>query len=113
MTPMEKKDLESIVRVIAQCSKVESAILFGSRAKGNHRESSDWDIALKGPELSISDVLSIQVQMDDLWLPTAVDILIYDSIQNPALLDHIDRVGVLVWSRNPALADFKEIPENA
>jgi predicted nucleotidyltransferase len=100
LTPQEKSDLENIVRIVSSCSKVDAAVLFGSRAKGNHRDSSDWDIALKGSELSLSDVLSMQVQIDELWLPCAVDIVIYNTIENHVLKDHIDRVGIAVWNRN-------------
>ncbi len=101
MTPQERSDLDKIVQVVSSCAKVEEAILFGSRAKGNHRESSDWDIALKGAELALSDILSMQVQIEELWLPCAVDLVVYGSIQNSALKEHIDRVGIVVWRLNP------------
>lgn len=99
MTPQEKSDLNKIIQVVSACAKVESVILFGSRAKGCHRDASDWDIALKGFGLGLPDVLSMQVQIEELWLPCAVDIVVYDSIQNSALKDHIDRVGIVVWNR--------------
>ena len=102
MTPQEKSDLEKIVRVISASSRVEQIVLFGSRAKGNHRDSSDWDIALKGDEVAFPNVLSMQVDIDELWLPCAVDIVIYDTIENQGLKDHIDRVGILVWDRKTA-----------
>ena len=102
MTPQEKSDLNKIIRVVSACAKIEQVVLFGSRAKGNHRESSDWDIALKGSDLSLPDVLSMQVQIDELWLPCAVDLVVYGSIQNSALKEHIDRIGITVWNRNPA-----------
>ena len=91
-----------MIQVFSACAKVETAILFGSRSKGNHRESSDWDIALKGSQLGLGDVLSLQVQIEELWLPCAVDIVVYDGIQNAALKEHIDRVGIVVWKRHPA-----------
>ena len=97
MTPQEQSDLEKIVKVISANAKVAQIVLFGSRAKGSHRESSDWDIALKGLELTLSDVLKIQVQIDELWLPCPVDLVIYDHIENQELKEHIDRVGVTVW----------------
>jgi len=100
MTPQEQSDLEKIIQVVSACSKVEEVILFGSRAKGNHRESSDWDIALTGAELSLSDVLTMQVQIEELGLPSAVDLVVYDSIQNSALKEHIERVGILIWNRS-------------
>lgn len=98
MTPQEKSDLEKIVKVVSANPKVDQVLLFGSRAKGTHRESSDWDIALKGAGLALPDVLAMQVQIDELWLPCSVDLVIYDRIENEELKDHIDRVGMQVWS---------------
>lgn len=98
MTPQEQTDLEKIIEVVRRCQKVNEITLFGSRAKGTQRESSDWDIALKGSGLSFSDILPIQVRIDELWLPCAVDIVIYDQIENQSLKEHIDRVGQVVWS---------------
>jgi predicted nucleotidyltransferase len=100
LTPQEKSDLGKIVQVVSACAKVERVVLFGSRAKESHRESSDWDIALKGDEISLPDILSLQVQIDELWLPCAVDLVVYNSIENSALKEHIDRVGIVVWNRN-------------
>jgi predicted nucleotidyltransferase len=100
LTPQEKSDLGKIIQVVSGCAKVERVVLFGSRAKKNHRESSDWDIALKGDEISLPDILSLQVQIDELWLPCAVDLVVYNSIQNSALKEHIDKVGIVVWNRN-------------
>lgn len=99
MNQQEKRDLEKIVLVISNCTKVEQIILFGSRAIGSHRASSDWDLALLGSELSLADVLKIQVELDELWLPCAVDILIFEEIQNQSLKEHISRVGIEVWNR--------------
>jgi len=50
-------DIEAIVRTLIAHSKVECALIFGSRAKGNFRNGSDVDIALKGPGLDF-DTLS-------------------------------------------------------
>lgn len=44
-------DLETIVSVLSQYNKVDKAYIFGSRAKGNFKNGSDIDIALKGTEL--------------------------------------------------------------
>ncbi|MDR1268600.1 MAG: nucleotidyltransferase domain-containing protein [Planctomycetaceae bacterium] len=37
--------------IFASCSKIDRALLFGSRAKGNFRRDSDVDFALEGNDL--------------------------------------------------------------
>ena len=92
-------DLQNLTEVIQTLPKVNKIVLFGSRAKGNARPSSDWDFALFGSGITTKDILSLQVTIEDLWLPNAVDLIDYSSIRNEALREHIDRVGLLVWSR--------------
>ena len=100
MEDRETLDLKNLTEVIQTLSKVNKIVLFGSRAKGNARPSSDWDFALFGSDITTKDILSLQVKIEDLWLPNAVDLIDYNSIKNEALREHIDRVGILVWSRS-------------
>lgn len=100
MEDRESLDLKNLAEVIQTLSKVDKIVLFGSRAKGNSKPASDWDFALFGKGITPKDILSLQVKIEDLWLPNAVDLVDYDSIKNEALREHIDRVGLLVWSRS-------------
>ena len=68
-------------------------IIFGSRAKGNYREGSDIDICLKKSGLKIKDLFLLSEKYDSLNLPWKLDIVIYESLEEPALKEHIDRVG--------------------
>lgn len=51
-------------------------MLYGSGAKGNYRPGSDIELAL-----------------DDLLLPWKIDLSLYSQIDNPALVEHMGRVG--------------------
>ncbi len=55
---MEKVKNE-IIEYLASISSVERALLFGSRARGDHKERSDIDLALVG-DVSDSDVAKIR-----------------------------------------------------
>lgn len=86
-----------IMDVFSRFSEVQEAVLFGSRAKGNYRQGSDIDIAVKGTVSK--DVLSaLLVAFDETVLPYFVDIVVYDHIKNIALKEHIDRVGICIYS---------------
>ena len=69
-------------------------ILFGSRAKGNFREGSDIDIALKGEETTHDQRDEILRKYDALFIPWKLDLVVYRSIKEPNLREHIDRVGI-------------------
>lgn len=92
--------INSIACVLAKHSNIQQAILYGSRAMGTHRPNSDIDLCLVGPELPLTELLAIETELDDLLLPYKIDMSLHRSIDNPALLDHIRRVGVVFYSRN-------------
>lgn len=77
---------------------VRTVWLYGSRAKGTFRPESDIDLAVAG----ITDELeaeAIAEELDALPMPYRFDVKSYDAIQYPPLLAHIDRVGVVLFSR--------------
>jgi predicted nucleotidyltransferase len=88
-------DLETVNYILGQQPKVELAYIFGSRAKGNFKNGSDVDIALKGTKLDFDTLNKISFWLnEETSMPYKFDVLDYDSIQEPALKDHIDRIGI-------------------
>lgn len=85
--------IKQITEVIGQFPHVEETIIYGSRAKGNYKSSSDVDITLKGNNLTLQQLNKVALMLDDLLLPQKFDVSIYQHISNPDLLDHIARVG--------------------
>jgi len=48
----------------------------------------------KSNELSFSQLLAIENQIDDLLLPWKIDLSLRNQIDNPDVLEHIDAVGI-------------------
>lgn len=70
---LESRELQLVCGVLARHPAVTGAILFGSRAKGTARASSDIDIALEG----IDDPLqaeAIASELEELPLPYTFDV---------------------------------------
>ena len=86
-------DLENVLSVLKKNTKIKQVILFGSRAKGNFRQGSDVDIALKGEGLKLKDILEASIKIDELLLPYKFDLIIFDRIKEISLIEHIERVG--------------------
>lgn len=94
--------LRDITDVFAKSLKVERALLFGSRAKGNYKPGSDLDIAIEAGNFSYGDLIRLGADLDDLDLLYTIDLLYIPFIEDPALLDHIRRVGIPIYTRTPA-----------
>ena len=95
---LRAEERELICGVLKNHTEVTSAKIFGSRAKGNFRHNSDIDLALSG-DIPFLNIARIAGELDDLPLPYKFDIQAYDSVRHTPLLDHIDRVGMLFYSR--------------
>ncbi len=85
--------VEKISAVLAGHPAVERAVLYGSRAKGNHRHGSDIDLTLVGSGLGYRDLLKIMGELDDLLLPYTIDLSLLHTIDHDELRQHIQRVG--------------------
>jgi predicted nucleotidyltransferase len=94
---LSDKIVNRLKMVFAENAKVETAIIFGSRAKGNYKEGSDIDIVIKGLELNFEDRLNLMQKLDELGLPYKIDLINYYNITDLDLIDHIDRIGIMFY----------------
>ncbi len=93
-TGLPAEAIERLLEVFADYPEIAAIRLFGSRAKGNYRHGSDIDLCLEAPTLSAARRLQMETRIDDLLLPWRVDLVLRHEIDLPALLAHIDRVGI-------------------
>lgn len=96
---LEQHIIDKLIAVFEQNSKVDKALVFGSRAMGNYRSDSDIDIAIKGQDLSTDDIIAMSVEFEEKGITHKIDLINYHSIKEPDLKDHIDRVGIELYSR--------------
>ncbi|MDM7954370.1 MAG: nucleotidyltransferase domain-containing protein [Cyanobium sp. CZS 25K] len=94
--PLQPSELELVRSVLRQHPEVHSATLFGSRAKGTHHERSDVDLALSG-ELGLLGAEAIAAELEELPLPYRFDVQALEQIRLAPLLEHIERVGVVIY----------------
>jgi predicted nucleotidyltransferase len=97
---VKQGDLRSIIDVIKQHLEVEEALIFGSRAKGNYKNGSDIDIALKGDAVTDTTISNISyILNEETQMPYQFDVLNYHSVVNGDLVKHIDRAGISFYKR--------------
>ncbi len=93
------KSFDLIKSAFQDHPEVEEILVFGSRAKGNYKKGSDIDLAIKGKNCNDKTAMNINAILnEELPIPYFVDVLYYDGLDNPALKEHIDRVGKPLFS---------------
>ncbi len=99
---LKSETIAQIISIFKKFTAIESVVLYGSRAKGNYKNGSDIDLTLKGKNLTLAMLNKVAVELDDLLLPYSFDLSLFDEINNPELLAHIHRAGVIFYQKNGA-----------
>lgn len=96
--PTQRRFLQQVIDVALQYIDPERIVLYGSRARGEARATSDYDLAFVGPrcpEQWSRFVLDLDEHAETL-LP--FDLVCYDEA-SPRLRAQIDEDGVLLYER--------------
>ena len=97
---LDEKVIEDIVNILRKYEEVESARIFGSRARGDYRKASDIDIALFGKHLTSSINTKIFFYIDDLYLPYKIDLINFNSISpDDTIRNNILNEGVEFYAK--------------
>jgi predicted nucleotidyltransferase len=88
--------LELLRSVFRLHPEVMSATLFGSRAKGAHTHRSDVDLVVAG-DIGPLRAEAIAAELEEMPLPYRFDVQSLAPIQHRPLLEHIRRVGILIY----------------
>lgn len=96
--------VEKIRGVFRVFPEVEKAVLYGSRAKGNFKPTSDIDLTLYGNAITSDLRSTIASALDDLLLPYTIDLSIFSELNHVELREHIERVGVVFYKCAPSVS---------
>ena len=85
--------------VFAKFPAVNQVLLYGSRAKGNYRPGSDIDLTFLGDGVDEKLMSQIEAELEELLLPYQFDLSIFSKITHPELIDHIQRLAKVCYSK--------------
>lgn len=94
---LQQKHIDLINGVLAKHTAIQAAFLYGYRAMGNYNPASDIDLTIIDTNLSFTEYLQIENELDDLLLPYKIDLSQKRQLHNPHLLEHINRVGIMFY----------------
>lgn len=95
----EKTGIRAVVleqiRALAEQYDLQRVVLFGSRARGDYKERSDIDLAVRGGNVSAFS-LAVDEETDTLLQYDIVDL---DRPTDAALLDNIRKDGMILYEK--------------
>ena len=100
MFGLKDAEILALRNSLASFPEVEEAVIYGSRARGTNRGSSDIDLTLKGDDLTYLQLALIDAKIDDLLMPYFVDISLFRLLKDDDLLESITREGKTLYCRH-------------
>lgn len=99
--------LKKISHICFQFPDVEKVVLFGSRGRGNHRPTSDFDLACylsekKNPKTT----LHLAHALEELDCLQKIDLVFVTEETDKKLLENIQKEGVNIMERRSKLDNF-------
>ncbi|WP_018248940.1 nucleotidyltransferase domain-containing protein [Orenia marismortui] len=96
---LKNKELEAIVNKIKKVDKIEEAVIFGSRARGDYSRSSDIDIAVYAEDISDMELNLLRDSLEQLDIIYKIDLVDVKSLTKEGLIKNIEEEGVVIYSR--------------
>ncbi|MGL4767660.1 MAG: nucleotidyltransferase domain-containing protein [Formosimonas sp.] len=97
--------IEQLNCVFAQYPQIEQVLIFGSRAKGNYRDSSDIDLAIIAPSMTDTEFAQLWGQLDALPLVFKLDVVHWDKLSNETLKQSSLTTGQIITSTDTYCAN--------
>jgi uncharacterized protein len=94
---LKQSTIDRINRVFSDYPIIKKVLIYGSRATGCYRNGSDIDLTILGEALTHQHLNRIETQLDDLLLPYSIDLSLFQNIDNPDLIHHINCVGKIFY----------------
>lgn len=96
---LNKSEQEQIYKIFKSHPEIEQVLIFGSRAMGNYRTTSDIDLALKG-NINFDLAAKIKYQLEEeTTLPYFFDVVDYQHIKDKELKKQIDLYGKAFYQK--------------
>jgi len=86
--------------VLLKYDEIEKALIFGSRARGDYKKTSDIDIAIFSHNMTSSRINLLRNDFDDLDIIYTVDVVDFNKLSKEELKNNIINDGMVIYNRN-------------
>lgn len=92
---IDESIIQDIINIIKEYNEVTKAVIFGSRARGDYKNTSDIDIALFGDSLDNTINTKIFYEIEELYIPYKIDLINFNTLgDNNKIKENILKEGV-------------------
>lgn len=96
---VDKNLIDGLTSFLKKYDGIEKAVLFGSRARGDNSERSDYDIAIYGKTTGAIQSEIRYFCSDTLMTLHKIDLVFVNEKTYPKLLENIEKEGVVIYGK--------------
>ena len=87
---------EEMINLFKSFDSLDEVYIFGSRARGDYKEGSDIDLAIK-----VKDDIKLRLlnKLEDIRFILKFDVVDINNIGNEKLLENIKNEGILIYKK--------------
>ncbi len=96
---IEERYLSELRNILSSIPEIEEAVIYGSRARGDYKPTSDIDLTLKGEHLTDRQLFLLREKLYASRLPYLCDTSIFSHLRSRPFVNNILRDGVVFYCR--------------
>jgi predicted nucleotidyltransferase len=97
---LTKKEIDAVKSVFEKTPGIESVFIYGSRAKGNFKKTSDIDLGVRFAENAGGDILKLKSALGDLPVIYEIDALDEKEIAKGSFETEYEKTKQLFWEKS-------------
>jgi predicted nucleotidyltransferase len=86
-----------IKNVLSKYDEIEKALIFGSRARGDYKKTSDIDVAIFSDNITSTRLNLLRNDFDELDIIYTVDVVNFHKISKEELKNNIINDGIVIF----------------
>jgi uncharacterized protein len=96
-TGISQRFIDDLLAYCLSNPVIQKVVLFGSRARGDYRKTSDIDFAIYTNNATHSQQNLIEYQIQEMPILLKIDILFMDRVSKEKLIANIEKDGMIVY----------------
>ena len=91
--------INNIKKILYKYNEIEKALIFGSRARGDYKKTSDIDIAIFANNMTSTRLNLLRNDFDDLDIIYTIDVVDFYRTSKEELKNGIISQGIVIFER--------------
>lgn len=97
MFGLKDSSISKMKNILLRYEEIEKAIIFGSRARGDYKKTSDIDIAIFSHNITSTRLNLLRNDFDELDIIYTVDLVDFYNVSKEELKNNIINEGVVIF----------------